>query len=254
MNKVIYITGGTSGIGLGLVSKLILDGNYQLVLLARSEASKQRVKDAVGEVAYEKIDFIDGDIVDKEIHSKAFEHIKEKYGRLDGLVNGLGVSNGIEDFEQTEFDTFEKILYVNLTSVFMTFHSLLPLLKESNNASVVNISSVSAKKECGAFAYGVAKAGVDKLTKMSAIDLAKYNIRVNSVNPGMVRTNFLINSGAVPNNDVAEAVYQHEATNIPLGRVGEPKDIAEIIEFLLSDKASFISGTNISVDGAFVLA
>lgn len=253
MKKVVYVTGGTSGIGLGVVSKLINEGNYQIVLLARSEESKLRVKESIGEDAYVTLDFVDGDIEDNSVHTKVFEYVKEKYGRLDGIVNGLGVSNDLEGIENTSLSTWENILHVNLTSVFMSITTLLPLLKESKGASVVNISSVSSKKECGSFAYGVAKAGVDKLTKNSAVELAKYNIRVNAVNPGLVRSNFLINSGAVPNQEVAEMVYASEGAKVPLGRVGNPEDVAELIEFLLSSRSSLISGTNISVDGAFVL-
>lgn len=254
MKKITYITGGTSGIGLGIVSQLIKEGSNQIVLLARSEESKMRVKNMVGEESYHTIDFIDGDISDDTHIDKVYEFIKEKYGRLDAIVNGVGVSNDMEDLEHTEFGTWDKIMQINLTSTFTTLKTLLPLLKESKSASVVNISSVSAKKECGSFAYGIAKAGVDKLTKLAAVEFAKYGIRVNGVNPGLVKSNFLINSGAVPNEEIANFVYEQEATKIPLGRVGEPEDVSELVAFLLSDKSSYITGTNISIDGAFVLA
>lgn len=254
MKKITYITGGTSGIGLGIVSQLIKEGSNQIVLLARSEESKMRVKNMVGEESYRTIDFIDGDVSDDTHITKVYEFIKEKYGRLDAIVNGVGVSNDMEDLEHTEFGTWDKIMQINLTSTFTTLKTLLPLLKESKSASVVNISSVSAKKECGSFAYGIAKAGIDKLTKLAAVEFAKYGIRVNGVNPGLVKSNFLINSGAVPNEEIANFVYEQEATKIPLGRVGEPEDVSELVAFLLSDKSSYITGTNISIDGAFVLA
>lgn len=253
MKKITYITGGTSGIGLGLVSKLLKEGEHQIVLLARNEESKMRVKAMVGEEFYHTIDFIDGDVTHKGHATNVYEFIKAKYGRLDAIVNGVGVSNGMEDLEHTGLSTWENILEVNLTSTFVTLQTLLPLLKESKHASVVNISSVSAKKECGSFAYGIAKAGIDKLTKLAAVEFAKYGIRVNSINPGLVKSNFLINSGAAPNEEVANFVYEQEASKIPLGRVGEPEDVSELISFLLSNKSSYITGANISIDGAFVL-
>ena len=138
---------------------------------------------------------------------------------------------------------------INLTGNFVLTKALLDLLKRSQSASIVNISSMHSQKPGGSISYCVAKAGIDMFTKFLAQELCQYKIRVNSVNPGSVKTNLYVASGDKTKEELDKLIEERNQT-YPLGRVGDAKqDIGSMVEFLLSDKASWITGSNILVDG-----
>lgn len=245
--KVVLVTGGTSGIGLGTIEYLLEQGNYEVISVSRGDKNISLAKEKLGEKANQVI-FLQGDISKEEDCKKIYDEIESKYGKLDGLVNSAGIIKlgGIE--EQT-IEEWNNAININLTAIFLLSKILLPLLKKGTNTSVVNISSMSSERAGGSIAYCASKAGVDMLTKYMGQELGKYNIRVNAVNPAAVYTNIYVASG-----DYTQEGYdrwsEEKAPLYPLGRIGDAKkDLAPTIEFLLSDKSLWTTGAIYLVDG-----
>lgn len=245
--KVVLVTGGTSGIGLGTIEYLLEQGNYEVISVSRGDKNISLAKEKLGEKANQVI-FLQGDISKEEDCKKIYDEIESKYGKLDGLVNSAGIIKlgGIE--EQT-LEEWNNAININLTAIFLLSKTLLPLLKKGTNTSVVNISSMSSERAGGSIAYCASKAGVDMLTKYMGQELGKYNIRVNAVNPAAVYTNIYVASG-----DYTQEGYdkwsEEKAPLYPLGRIGDAKkDLAPTIEFLLSDKSLWTTGAIYLVDG-----
>ena len=245
--KIILVTGGTSGIGLGTIEYLLEQGNYEIISLSRGDKNLSLAKQKLGGNA-NRITLLQGDISKEQDCKRIYEEIDKKYNRLDGLVNSAGIIKlgGIE--EQT-LEEWNKSININLTGIFLLTKTLLPLLKKGTNPSIVNISSMSSERAGGSIAYCASKAGVDMLTKYMGQELGKYNIRVNSVNPAAVYTNIYVASG-----DYTQEEYDKWSEDkkklYPLGRIGDAKkDIAPTIEFLLSDKSLWTTGSIYLVDG-----
>lgn len=245
--KIVLVTGGTSGIGLGTIEYLLDQDNYEIISLSRGDKNLSLAKQKLGDNA-NRITFLQGDISKEQDCKRIYEEIDKKYNRLDGLVNSAGIIKlgGIE--EQT-LEEWNKSININLTGIFLLTKTLLPLLKKGTNPSIVNISSMSSERAGGSIAYCASKAGVDMLTKYMGQELGKYNIRVNSVNPAAVYTNIYVASG-----DYTQEEYDKWSEDkkklYPLGRIGDAKkDIAPTIEFLLSDKSLWTTGSIYLVDG-----
>lgn len=245
--KVVLVTGGTSGIGLGTIEYLLEQGNYEIISLSRGDKNLSLAKEKLGENT-NKITFLQGDISKEEDCRKIYEEINKKYSKLDGLVNSAGIIK-LGGIEKQTLEEWNNSININLTGMFLLTKTLLPLLKKGKNTSIVNISSMSSERAGGSIAYCASKAGVDMLTKYMGQELGKYNIRVNSVNPAAVYTNIYVASG-----DYTQEGYdkwsKEKATLYPLGRIGDAKkDIAPTIEFLLSDKSLWTTGSIYLVDG-----
>ena len=245
--KIVLITGGTSGIGFGTIEYLLEQGNYEIISLSRGDKNLSLAKQKLGNNA-NRITFLQGDISKEQDCKRIYEEIEKKYNRLDGLVNSAGIIKlgGIE--EQT-LEEWNNSININLTGIFLLTKTLLPLLKKGTNPSIVNISSMSSERAGGSIAYCASKAGVDMLTKYMGQELGKYNIRVNSVNPAAVYTNIYVASG-----DYTQEGYDKWSEDkkklYPLGRIGDAKkDIAPTIEFLLSDKSLWTTDSIYLVDG-----
>lgn len=245
--KVVLITGGTSGIGLGTVEYLLEQGNYEIISVSRGDKNLSLAKEKIGDNS-NKILFLQGDISKEEDCNKIYEEIDKKYGKLDGLVNSAGIIK-LGGIEKQTLEEWNNSININLTGIFLLTKTLLPLLKKGTNTSIVNISSMSSERAGGSIAYCASKAGVDMLTKYMGQELGKYNIRVNSVNPAAVYTNIYVASG-----DYTQEGYDKWSEDkkklYPLDRIGDAKkDIAPTIEFLLSDKCLWTTGANYLVDG-----
>lgn len=245
--KIVLVTGGTSGIGLGTIEYLLDQGNYEIISLSRGDKNLSIAKETLGSNA-QKVTFLQGDISKEQDCKRIYEEIEKKYNRLDGLVNSAGIIKlgGIE--EQT-LEEWNNSININLTGIFLLTKTVLPLLKKGTNPSIVNISSMSSERAGGSIAYCASKAGVDMLTKYMGQELGKYNIRVNSVNPAAVYTNIYVASG-----DYTQEGYDKWSEDkkklYPLGRKGDAKkDIAPTIELLLSDKSLWTTGSIYLVDG-----
>lgn len=243
--KIILVTGGASGIGLGIIEYLLSTKNYIVVSMSKGIKHINEAKEKIGA---EQVIFLQGDVTDENDCKMVYEIINEKYGRLDGIVNAAGIvrRGGIE--EQT-LEEWNISLKTNLTSIFLIVKCLLPLLKKGCNSSIINISSISSKIPSGSISYATSKAGVDMLTKYLAKDLAKYNIRVNAINPGTIYSNIDISAGSFTIQEY-NARLEAKKENYPLKRLGKAKeDIGPMVELLLSDKSLWTTGASFFIDG-----
>jgi NAD(P)-dependent dehydrogenase (short-subunit alcohol dehydrogenase family) len=242
--KVAVITGGSSGIGRAS-AKLFVENGFDVVAVGRNSDSlaelQKEASNGEGSIKTYLADLTQPTEVDQLV----WETFEES-GRIDVLVNAAGIiKNG--SIESTTLDDWDLMMNINLRSVFYLMHKCVPHLEQSGG-NIVNVSSVTGPRAFpNVLAYCVSKAAIDQLTRCSALDLAAKGVRVNAVNPGVVVTN-LHKSGGMPGADY-EKFLEHSKTTHPLGRVGRPEEVAELIFFLASDKASWITGVTYEIDG-----
>ena len=235
--KVAIITGSSSGIGKAMAEKISEKGAKVVV----SDINVEK-----GEKVAEKIGgtFIKCDVSSKKEVDKLVEETVEKYGKLDIIVNnaGVGSMSSIEDMDK---DEWEMIRSIDLDGVVYGCMAAAPHLKETEGA-ILNIASIyGLVGDVGATAYNAAKGGVVNLTRSVADDLAQYNVNVNSICPGFVRTPMIEEAMADEN------FRNHILGDTPLGRVAEPEEIANVAAFIVSDEASYVTGVNLPVDGGW---
>ena len=240
-NKVAIITGATRGIGYAIAKRYIENKATVIVLGSREETvenAKRELKEETGvEVLgyYPKLD-------SEEEMENLFREVKEKYGHIDILINNAGVSARDKIYEYAVSD-FEKTVDINLTSVFVCSKVAAKYMKEQGGGVILNTSSmVSIYGQPSGVAYPASKYAVNGLTKSLARELGKDNIRVNAIAPGITKTDMVAN--------LPKEMIEPLIRTIPLGRIGEPEDVANAFVFLGSDMASYITGVVLSVDGA----
>jgi NAD(P)-dependent dehydrogenase (short-subunit alcohol dehydrogenase family) len=172
------------------------------------------------------------------------------FGRLDALVNNAGIEGPVSPLTETEVEQFDKVLAVNVRGVWLGMKHAGPAIAAHGGGAIVNLSSVAGLGATpGIVAYGASKHAVIGVTKTAALEFAPLKIRVNAVCPSPVETRMMRSLEAGINPADPAAVHDMMAASIPLGRYGEPSDIASLILFLCSDEASFLTGAAIPIDG-----
>ncbi|HMG72552.1 MAG TPA: glucose 1-dehydrogenase [Pyrinomonadaceae bacterium] len=247
-DKVVLVTGATSGIGHAVAVKFAA-ASARVVALGRDQAALREVESAVKNLGGEPVTMT-VDVTNTEQGQRAIDETINRFGRLDVLVNAAGhISTG--SIENTSLAAWDAMMNVNLRAVFQLMQIAAPhLIKSKGN--IVNISSVTGLRSFpGVLAYCVSKAGLDQLTRCAALELAPRGVRVSAVNPGVVVTE-IHKRGGMSEADY-EKFLEHSKTTHPLGRVGEPGEIAELVFFLASEKASWITGATYSIDGGRAL-
>src|SRR5213080_990136 len=236
--KVAIVTGATSGIGMATVSRFAEQG-------ARV-AAVGRKKEILSKVQRENVRTYAVDLTNQQETAAFARRALDDFGGIDILVNAAGIiANGT--IENTSLADYDLMMNINVRSVLQLTQLLLPSIIE-RKGNIVNVSSVTGLRAFpNVFAYCVSKAAVDQFTRCAALELAPKGVRVNAVNPGVVRTNLHLNSGM--NEDSYTAFVERSKTTHPLGRIGQPEEIADLILFLASSKASWITGTTYSIDG-----
>ncbi|WP_058485783.1 SDR family NAD(P)-dependent oxidoreductase [Defluviitalea phaphyphila] len=244
MEKYALITGGTGGIGLATAKQLGKSG-YKIILNDINEEQGNAALKELKDLNIEA-DLYLFDVTDEQQVIDNFKKISEKYDKLDVLVNNAGGLGGRSRFEDMETSFYRKVMALNLDSVFYVTRAAIPLLKKSDYPSIVNFTSIAAWNAGGPGAgiYATAKAGVTTLTRALAKDLAEYGIRVNAVSPGTIDTPF---HQATKEKDIN--LFNSWKNSILLKRFGQPEEVASVIEFLVSKKASFLTGEVIQING-----
>ena len=239
--KVALVTGAARGIGLATANRFLADG-WRVALL---DIEGELLRGAVAGLARPDDTLaLTCDVSDAKAVGLAIEQVARRFGRLDALINNAGVAAFAPLLETSEAD-WSRVLAVNLTGPFLCTKAAAPLMREHGGGAVVNITSISAVRASTLrSAYGTSKAGLAHLTKQLAVELAALGIRVNGVAPGPVDTAM---AKAVHTPEI-RADY-HDA--IPLNRYGLEDELAEAIFFLSSDRASYITGQILAVDGGF---
>jgi NAD(P)-dependent dehydrogenase (short-subunit alcohol dehydrogenase family) len=235
------VTGGTSGIGLSVAMELGNAGYDIIVTGIDKEAAKLAIETM--EQQGIKSEFIYADSMNEEEVNACFEQIAQKYDSLDVLVNNVGGLGGRQRFEEMETSFMRRVMALNFDSAFFASRAAIPMLKKGNHPSIINYSTIAVTSGGGPGAgiYAASKAAIEGITRALAKDLAEYGIRVNAVSPGTIDTAF----HAATKREIMETWKN----GIAMKRFGDPKEVATVIEFLTSEKASFLTGEIIQVNG-----
>lgn len=243
-DKVIMITGASSGIGRAS-ALLFAEAGAKVIAVGRNEKElglvRDESKDKQGTIKTYLADIRETSQVDRLL-----VEIVENYGDIDVLVNAAGII-GSGSIENTTLDEWDKMMNINVRSMFYIMQKVVPQL-EKTKGNIVNVSSVTGTRAFpNVLSYCVSKAAVDQLTRCAALELAPKGVRVNAVNPGVVVTNLHKRSGM--NAEDYEKFLEHGQNTHPLGRVGEASEVADLIFFLASEKAAWITGATYEIDG-----
>ncbi len=242
-NKVALITGATSGIGEATAHRFAEMG-AKLFLTGRNQSKLETL--SIELKKFTEVATLAGDIADAHFRETLVQTCQQTYQQLDILVNSAGIID-VGTVENTPMDAYEHLMNVNLTAVFHLMQLAIPLLKKSKG-NIVNVSSVAGPRAYpNIAAYCISKAGVDQLTRVAALELAPDGVRVNAVNPGVVVTQ--LHTRKVMDKEQYQAFLEHSKETHPLGRAGKPEEVADLIAFLASDRASWITGATYAIDG-----
>ncbi|HLX11419.1 MAG TPA: SDR family oxidoreductase [Bacteroidota bacterium] len=241
-NSTFIVTGATSGIGKATALAAVERG-ANVVFTARREKELKTICSALRQ---DRVHIVPADVTKEEDCKKIVDEAVKRFGGIDVLVNAAGIiGNGT--IENTTPEQWDAMFAINLRSVFRLTQLALPSII-GRKGNIVNVSSVTGVRAFpNVLAYCVSKAGVDQLTHCAALELGPKGVRINAVDPGVVVTNLHRNSGM--QEDVYAKFLEHSKTTHPIGRTGSPEEVAELILFLASDKAGWITGASFSIDG-----
>jgi NAD(P)-dependent dehydrogenase (short-subunit alcohol dehydrogenase family) len=244
--KVVLVTGATSGIGRATALRFAAAGAH-VAIVGRNLSALQELSEEIRKHQVEALAIAADLNVEAE---RAMAQTAEKFSRLDVLVNAAGILL-TGSIENTSLEQWDTMMNINLRSVFQQMKLAIPLL-EKTRGNIVNVSSVTGLRSFpGVLAYCVSKAAVDQLTRCTALELAPKGIRVNAVNPGVVVTEIHRRGGMSEENYAA--FLEHSKTTHPIGRVGQPEEVADLILYLASERAGWITGVTYSIDGGRAL-
>mgnify|MGYP004662210795 FL=1 len=240
--KVAIVTGGTRGIGLAIVRTYLQNGAKVALFGSREETVNKALDELKAENADWEVIGMAPDLTDYEAVKAAVDDVAHHFGKVDILVNNAGIS-AREPLEAYEPESFKRIMDLNVTALFNGCKAVEPIMKEQGGGCIINTSSmVSLYGQPSGVGYPTSKFAVNGMTKSLARELGRVGIRVNAVAPGVTRTDMV---AALP-----PEIVERISAPIPLGRIGEPEEVANVFLFLASDLASYVTGAVISVDGA----
>lgn len=245
-NKVALITGGANGMGES-IARLFAREGAKVAIADLLEREGNDVVSAIKATGAEAI-FVRLDVSDEPQWLDAVRAIVARYGRLDVLVNNAGISGSVPDRMSTEY--FDKLMAVNARGTFLGMKTAIAVMQKTGGGSIVNLSSVSGivGQTFIHMGYNGAKAAIRVMTKSAAVQFAKDGIRVNSVHPGIMpamRTSVTMADPAMREKAISE---------VPMKRAGRPEEVAYPVLFLASDEASYMTGSEVVVDGGFLAA
>lgn len=236
----VLITGGAQGMGESHAKALAKAGWHVCVADIKDiDATVRAIRDAGGSASGHLLD-----VTDSAAWSNLADCIQDECGPLVGLVNNAGISyrHGISETDDLNWD---RVLRVNLTGTFYGMRAMAPLMREHGGGSIINISSISGQLGYHGAAYGASKWGVRGLTKGAAAEYAPWGIRVNSIHPGLIDTAMV---------SQATAFVESSLKSIPLARAGQPSEVSAAVVFLMSPASSYMSGSELTVDGGLIAA
>lgn len=239
-DQVVVITGGTRGIGFE-TARAFLERGAQVIIFGSRAETVEKATAELREEGYEVAGF-HPDLTNFVDVSTTFQKIQQKYGHIDVLVNNAGIS-AASPLEATSDQDFARVIELNLNAIFHTCKAVVPQMKEQGHGVILNTSSfVSFYGQPSGVGYPASKSAVNGLTRSLARELAPHGIRVNAVAPGITNTDMVAS--------LPDEMLEPLIATIPLGRIGQPRDIANAFLFLASDLASYITGVVLPVDGA----
>lgn len=245
-DKVALVTGGSSGIGLAIAERFLQEG-AKVMIVSRSKQKCERSVENLKKKGQVHVAFVQGDVSKADDAQRMVDTTVKRFGQIDILVNNAGVymEKRVENTTEEEWD---QIIDINLKGVFLCSKAAYPYFKKQGGGAIINISSdagIFGNPDCAA--YCAAKGGVTNLTRAMALDYARENIRVNAVCPAAIDTPMLEMELRLHEN--REEYLKETAEEHPVGRIGRSEEVAFAVLMLASDEASFITGTNLPVDG-----
>ena len=239
-DKVFVVTGGSRGIGLE-ITRMLLGEKSRVVICGRKQ---EGLDAAAAELnAGDNLLPVPAHVARTEDVDGLFNRTLEAFGRIDGLINNVGM-NIVTGMVDADPGLWNKIIDSNLNGTFLCSRKAGQLMRDKGKGKIVSISSIAGRRAAPFMGiYGVAKAGIEMMTRVIAQELAAFNIQVNAVAPGMVRTKF--SEPFWSNSEFFEQIVK----TIPLGRIAEPMDVARAVLFLCSEASDFITGQTLMVDG-----
>ena len=246
LDKKVIVTGGSRGIGAGIVERLYNEGADIIIADIDKELANKLIKD----FNTNKITFLETNLSEEDEIIKLINFAKNKWGLLDILINNAGIEDGYMLSEQS-YEKYRKTMKINLDAPFLCSKYSLPLLEKSKSGRIVMISSIQGVRGYkGNISYGTAKGGLINMTKVLAVELAEKNILVNSVAPGFINTSMsVMKDGNLEwDTDWFKDVYLKYG-KLPMGRYGHPDDVAGAVYFFCSDDSKYVTGQTLLVDG-----
>jgi NAD(P)-dependent dehydrogenase (short-subunit alcohol dehydrogenase family) len=239
--KVFVVTGGSRGIGLELARRLLKEGAKVVICARKQEGLDEASRELQGG---DSLLAVPAHIARENDVDLLFEQTRARFSKVDILINNVGMNLMTPSLVDTEAATWQKIIESNLSGTYYCSRAAARMMRETGGGKIVNISSTAACRPApGMGIYGIAKAGIEMMTKVLAAELASDNIQVNAVAPCMVKTGF--SAPFWSNQDVHDQIIR----TIPMGRLAETADVVEPVLFLCSDGADFITGQVLAVDG-----
>lgn len=246
-DKVTVITGGSGGIGKETAA-LFLEEGASVVLVDIDQASLDAAANELD--GGDRVLTVKADVSREEDVKAYVDAAIERFGRIDVFFNNAGIEGQVAPLEEQPIEMFDKVMAINVRGVYLGLRHMLPRMYAAKSGSVINMSSIAGLQGSpDVLPYVTSKHAVTGMTKVAAIEAARHNVRVNSVHPSPVNTRMMrsLEAGFDPKN--AEAARAAFAAAIPLGRYGEPADVARLVLFLASDESRFITGARLRVDG-----
>jgi NAD(P)-dependent dehydrogenase (short-subunit alcohol dehydrogenase family) len=241
-NKHIFVTGGAKGIGEAIVRDAANEGASVSFVDIDSVSGEKLVSELSSDG--KKVSFFKADVASFDQLQSAFNQSVTKFGEVTGVVNNAGVNSHADPVTMTD-KQWDDFFAIDMKPVWLTAKLALPAMRKAKHGSIVNICSIHGRLTYpGFFPYGAAKSAVLGLTRNLALDEGKHEIRVNAVSPGYILTDLTKTwlSGEIGRLERANSIQ-------PLGRMGEPHEVAKVVTFLLSDKSTYVSGSDWAVDG-----
>ena len=233
--KVAIITGAAQGMGASH-AKLFVEQGAKVVLTDLNEEKGQVFAAELGENAL----FVKQNVANEEDWATVVATAEEKFGPVNVLVNNAGITMA-KPMMQTTVEEYRRIVEINQVSVFLGMKAVLPSMQKAGGGSIVNVSSMNGLV-AGAIGYTDTKFAVRGMTKAAAMEAAHYNVRVNSVHPGVIATPMVV-------QEDTKAAVEEFAKHIPLGRVAQPEEVSNMVLFLASDESSYSTGSEFVIDG-----
>jgi 3-oxoacyl-[acyl-carrier protein] reductase len=251
--KVAIITGSGSGFGQAAAVRFAQEG-AQVVVVDRDESGAEATVKLLADVGAEP-EVVVGDISTAEVAGRAVERAVARFGGLDVLVNNAGIVQGSapEGTWNCDEEVWDRVLGVNLKSVYLCTRAAVPRMLERAGGSIVNTASIAASCAVGGAAYAASKGGMLSFTRHVSQELAPQNIRVNCVSPGFMRTPMSTGERTGLPPDKQERRMQQFGDKVPMGRPGSELDIANAMLYLASDESGYVTGQEIIVDGGYLV-
>lgn len=239
-NKVVVITGGTRGIGDAISIDMLEQGDTVIALAKDKINNKKWIRDK-NENGFSKAFIYDCDVSNYEDCKEAISDIRNKHGKIDILINNAGITRDCT-FCNMKKESWDEVLNVNLSSLYNVTRPIIDIMIKNNYGRIINISSISGQRgQFGQVNYAAVKAGVHGFTKALALEVAKYNITVNTVSPGFINTEMV---KKIPKNILSNII-----SKIPIGRLGNVDEVSNLVQFLSSDKSAYITRADFSING-----